>query len=1283
MQTIIPRLSREKAGPFEGRRRHIEGGRGTLGVVVSQAAAAVERKVMSRERRKQRKEAARAPFLSGVRPFRPPVTFVRPSDGRQVARRGLPGDRPAKRAGRDRRAQPTSVSIAGIDNPGAGRTGNRAISPPRICFETNRRHHDVIVASAPERYRSDDLRLPCKPQHAATHSAKMAAMYLRSQGFDEYARARRLGEEESRQDPETEPYRSKYKPCGLMLFPESRQDPETEPYRSKYKPCGLTMFPVSPSGVPAGPGDGALQVQESRQDPETEPYRSKYKPCGLMLFPESRQDPETEPYRSKYKARELLLQLGEALQGFQQDSQAEENIELKLQLAEVWFHLGVNFSETEEVPTGEQYFSRCAELLQGHKTDQRCVHTCLNCLNQLGILWVSRSEPEKALKILQEAEDIYKVYMHDVGQPPLLLHDKYPPCCYTSKYPPCCYKSKYPPCCYTSKYPPCCYTSKYPPCCYTSKYTPLLLHELLSPEPFGTPKSRQAELEKTHTLTLYYLAQTYPKLGDNEKSASYCHLTLSRQLQSGHFQPVDWATNCATLSQYYVTRDNFTQGRHCLGKSVPVLRHARQLHPGAALSGGGIVWVSLSQYYVTRDNFTQGRHCLGKSVPTSPRGDIVWVSLSQYYVTRDNFTQGRHCLGKSVPTSPRGDIVWVSLSQYYVTRDNFTQGRHCLGKSVPTSPRGGTVWVSLSQYYVTRDNFTQGRHCLGKSVPTSPRGDIVWVSLSQYYVTRDNFTQGRHCLGKSVPTSPRGDIVWVSLSQYYVTRDNFTQGRHCLGKSVPTSPRGDIVWVSLSQYYVTRDNFTQGRHCLGKSVPTSPRGDIVWVSLSQYYVTRDNFTQGRHCLGKSVPTSPRGGTVWVSLSQYYVTRDNFTQGRHCLGKSVPTSPRGDIVWVSLSQYYVTRDNFTQGRHCLASASCVMSQVPEPSDEAEDGENESAQERLERRRADIARCWMKYCLVLLQESRQALMDDIGELDRTKQKDLAEGGAVASSNGSHNDDKQDKPEDPEKSAGTDGPCRHHGDEKSLLRFESLELTALEDQVTDRKVTDFDQARTVFLIGQKYVNAAKEFYVLDGHVTDFVEITQDWSQLFRALSFFEADFERRCKMHKRRVDMLQSLLSELNPQHYLLVCRQIMYETAEAFSEMLDLKVAIAEAADERPTVHAVKKINTLAQQSIGHYQMFLDSLRNADKEMPKTFSEDTLRPALVANFCMGRLYSKFLSSDPQLKLQNMSKSLDHYQFVVDYCSAHPDITELVKSELEICTEMSQLLPIQMEKIRLTLS
>lgn len=46
------------------------------------------------------------------------------------------------------------------------------------------------------------------------------------------------------------------------------------------------------------------------------------------------------------------------------------------------------------------------------------------------------------------------------------------------------------------------------------------------------------------------------------------------------------------------------------------------------------------------------------------------------------------------------------------------------------------------------------------------------------------------------------------------------------------------------------------------------------------------------------------------------------------------------------------------------------------------------------------------------------------------------------------------------------------------------------------------------------------MDGYVTDHIEILQDHSALFRALAFFEEDLERRCKMHKRRVDMLEPI-------------------------------------------------------------------------------------------------------------------------------------------------------------------
>lgn len=49
-------------------------------------------------------------------------------------------------------------------------------------------------------------------------------------------------------------------------------------------------------------------------------------------------------------------------------------------------------------------------------------------------------------------------------------------------------------------------------------------------------------------LTLF----TFP--GDTERAATYCHSTLQRQLQSNQFNPMEWALNAASLSQYYITK---------------------------------------------------------------------------------------------------------------------------------------------------------------------------------------------------------------------------------------------------------------------------------------------------------------------------------------------------------------------------------------------------------------------------------------------------------------------------------------------------------------------------------------------------------------------------------------------------------------------------------------------------------------------------------------------------------------------------------------------------------
>ncbi|XP_014670413.1 PREDICTED: KIF1-binding protein homolog isoform X1 [Priapulus caudatus] len=80
----------------------------------------------------------------------------------------------------------------------------------------------------------------------------------------------------------------------------------------------------------------------------------------------------------------------------------------------------------------------------------------------------------------------------------------------------------------------------------------------------------------------------------------------------------------------------------------------------------------------------------------------------------------------------------------------------------------------------------------------------------------------------------------------------------------------------------------------------------------------------------------------------------------------------------------------------------------------------------------------------------------------------------------------------------------------------------------------------------------------------------------------------MHKRRVNALRGVLGELNPRHYLLVCRQLTYEIAEAYGEMLDIKMAIVEEQQTTPSPHAVRKINLLCAKCIRNFELFLDSL-----------------------------------------------------------------------------------------------
>jgi hypothetical protein len=69
------------------------------------------------------------------------------------------------------------------------------------------------------------------------------------------------------------------------------------------------------------------------------------------------------------------------------------------------------------------------------------------------------------------------------------------------------------------------------------------------------------------------------------------------------------------------------------------------------------------------------------------------------------------------------------------------------------------------------------------------------------------------------------------------------------------------------------------------------------------------------------------------------------------------------------------------------------------------------------------------------------------------------------------------------------------------------------TPKPIVNFDAARTVFKRAMQQLEHAKEYFVLDGYVSDHVAIVTDQSALYRQLAIFEQDGDRKVKMHRRR--------------------------------------------------------------------------------------------------------------------------------------------------------------------------
>ena len=442
-----------------------------------------------------------------------------------------------------------------------------------------------------------------------------------------------------------------------------------------------------------------------------------------------------------------------------------------------------------------------------------------------------------------------------------------------------------------------------------------------------------------------------------------------------------------------------------------------------------------------------------------------------------------------------------------------------------------------------------------------------------------------------------------------------------------------VVWASRSEHEKALDQLLDAKAMYeAYNIPLYPLGEHELLSGLQDTLSEDK----RQRRLESLHTH----TLYYLAQTYGNLSKPALSANYChttLGRQIMSKQYDAIEWslncATLSQYYLNTDNYRQARHCLASSEHILVEHINKGEEKED----EMLEKIQQTKADVARCWIKYCIALLKYSQQ----------------LKEEGEAQNILKAREDD--------------------------FKPLAGVDVSAIEAEVPFSPIDNFDAARSVFLFGQKCVESAKRFFTLEWHATDHVTVVQDHGQLFKHLIFFEPTLDRKCRMYKRRTDMLENVLKELNPQHYLVLMRQLFFEVAIIYSEMADCK--ITNVSDTEITSHSILKINKLIGQSLKHFDSFINSFQDQSGRLPVKFDKECLRSILSAKFWVARLHSKIIVVSPQAQLENTKKSLENYQWIVTYHKANPADTEACfAEELKMCQEMVDLLPHKLTKMSL---
>jgi len=332
--------------------------------------------------------------------------------------------------------------------------------------------------------------------------------------------------------------------------------------------------------------------------------------------------------------------------------------------------------------------------------------------------------------------------------------------------------------------------------------------------------------------------------------------------------------------------------------------------------------------------------------------------------------------------------------------------------------------------------------------------------------------------------------------------------------------------------------------------------------------------------------------------------------------------------IGIAPFYMETYQFRQALHCVDAARAIFGEVKMDEDD----------EDILNINADIQRTRGEVYLSLLSASRDVL-------DTSSQR----------------------------------PKRKARVKNQLQRFPKIDHVPDPHEFT--LATDWDTAKALFDKARNGIEDALDFYILDGFVTLHLKIKDKLSTLYEDLTFFENNHSRKCKIIKRRIDLVESVVTELNPSAFMDTIRELNWKLATNYETIGNLKHAIMQSGGI--TKERLKKANRLFLKAIGYFLKFLES-HTSPEDIPSSRRENYVLPKdlhrqyLIGLFNLASIYQKLRAPTEEMQGDVIVEAHKVYKMITKFCS-EKGCPKNFKDELSVSKEMLDLLPLKLNEIK----